>query len=146
MPSPELILTLAAALARQIHSADAQFALAITGGGSLAIPALLTTPGGSRTVLEAIVPYSAAALTAFLRAEPEQFCSQYTARLMAMAAYERVLGFAGREKLQGAIAGVGCTASLVSDRPKRGAHRIHVAGQTSRFTAVASLELDQGSA
>jgi hypothetical protein len=129
---------------RQIHDAGVRFALAITGGGSQAISALLTTPGGSRTVLEVLVPYSARALGEFLGARPEQFCSQHTARLMAMAAYERARELAGNDGRQGSIAGIGCTASLVSDRPKRGAHRIHVAAQTGEFTAVASLELTKG--
>ena len=63
--------------------------LAITGGGSGAIADLLEVPGGSRTVLEAVVPYSAAALVEFLRGKPEQFCSARTARAMAMAAFQR---------------------------------------------------------
>ncbi len=37
--------------------------------------------------------------------------------------------------------GVGCTASLASDRPKRRAHRIHVAVQTREATVTFSLEL-----
>jgi nicotinic acid mononucleotide adenylyltransferase len=37
--------------------------------------------------------------------------------------------------------GIGCTASLASDRPKRGAHRIHVAAQTADATITHSLEL-----
>jgi len=44
----------------------------------------------------------------------------------------------------GAAAGVACTASLASDRPKHGAHRIHVAAQTAHLTAVASVELAKG--
>ena len=36
-----------------------------------------------------IVPYSSAAIVDFLQATPEQFCSARTARLMAMAAYQR---------------------------------------------------------
>jgi hypothetical protein len=43
-----------------------------------------------------------------------------------------------------AIAGVACTASLASDRPKRGEHRIHVALQTISLTAAWSLLLQKG--
>jgi hypothetical protein len=42
------------------------------------------------------------------------------------------------------LAGIGCTASLVSDRPKRGPHRIHVAYQTAAATVTYSVELVKG--
>ena len=72
-------------LVGRIHAAPVKLVLAITGGGSRAIAELLERPGGSRVLLEAIVPYAADALTDFLQAKPEQFCAARTARLMAMA-------------------------------------------------------------
>ena len=127
--------------------------LAITGGGSRAIADLLAVPGGSRTLLEAIVPYSAEALAEFLHGQPEKFCSPRTARAMAMAAFQRArhlkqshLGpgeHSGDHTVSPAI-GIGCTASLTSDRPKRGPHRIHVALQTAKATVTHSLELVKG--
>ncbi|HEY1598732.1 MAG TPA: hypothetical protein VGG64_03975 [Pirellulales bacterium] len=129
---------------RRIHGAGTRLVLVTTGGASQAIPALLTVPGASRTVLEAAVPYSAAALMVWLKTEPENFCSEHTARLMAMAAYQRATAYAQREPSGGNVVGVACTASLASDRPKLGAHRIHVAAQSAEFTAVASLELSKG--
>jgi nicotinamide mononucleotide (NMN) deamidase PncC len=130
-------------LVRRIHAARGQLVLAATGGGSRAIGELLSVPGGSRTVLEAVVPYSAEALADFLHAGPEQFCSPRTARLMAMAAWQRakVLRLAANKPQDAPAIGVGCTASLASDRTKRGEHRIHVAIQTAGFTATHSLEL-----
>jgi hypothetical protein len=144
------------ALVSRIHDAPLQLVLAITGGGSGAIAKLLTRPGGSRVLLEALVPYSAAALVDFLQATPEQFCSAHTARLMAMAAYQRAMRLAGpvaasvpttNETLADGgrrFIGVGCTASLASDRPKRGDHRIHVACQTADATSEFSLVLGKG--
>jgi len=147
-------------LIRRIHAAPGQLVLAITGGGSRAISDLLAVPGGSRTVLEAVVPYSAAALQEFLHARPEQFCSAPAARMMAMAAFQRVTHLqkiaadsANREagiqstndsSLDVPPIGIGCTASLASDRPKRGAHRIYVASQTVDATTTYSLELLKG--
>jgi nicotinamide mononucleotide (NMN) deamidase PncC len=55
-------------LIRQIHAAAVRMVLAISGGGSSAIGELLAVPGASRTVLEAVVPYSAAALVYVLHA------------------------------------------------------------------------------
>ena len=62
-----------------MHGSGRQAVLAITGGGSGAIAELLRVPGGSRLLLEAIVPYEPRALTAFLGAEPAQACSVETA-------------------------------------------------------------------
>jgi hypothetical protein len=129
-------------LVRQIHASPARMVLALTGGASRAIAALLTVPGASRTVLEAVVPYSSQALTAWLGRQPEQFCSAATARAIAMSAYQRARSYLEREPVGNAlILGLGGTASLASDRPKHGAHRIHVALQTSTCTCVESLEL-----
>lgn len=131
-------------LIRRIHEAPYRAVLAATGGGSRAISDLLAVGGASRTVLEAIVPYSSAALIDCLGRTPEQFCSSHTARQMAMVAYRRA------EKLRGAetgatwpVVGLGCTASLASDRPKQGPHRVHLAAQTGTATHSWSLELQK---
>jgi hypothetical protein len=74
-------------LVQQIHDAPMQIVLAATGGGSRAIADLLEVPGGSRTLLAAVVPYSAGAMIDFLGSRPDEFCSHRTARAMAMAAF-----------------------------------------------------------
>jgi hypothetical protein len=138
-----------AELARRIHDAGRRGVIVVTGGGAGAIAQLVGTPGASRTVLEALVPYSAAALVELLKGKPEQFCSPGTARMMAMAAYRRAcrLWEAGKtaEAPDGdpapVLFGLGATASLASDRPKRGAHRIHLAAQTAATTWSRSIEL-----
>lgn len=130
---------------RRLHAADGGVVLAVTGGGGSAISALLEVPGASHTVLEAAVPYAPEALTAWLGARPGQFASERTARAMAMAAYQRALRHAAGASSSGApLAGIGCTASLASDRPKRGPHRIHAALQTGELTAACSLDLTKG--
>jgi hypothetical protein len=128
----------------RIHDSGAAFVLAATGGWSLAMGRLLTVPGASRSVLEASVPYSSAALRAWLRATPEHYCEPATARLMAMASLARAREYAAAEGITSRLFGVGCTASLASDRPKRGAHRAHVAWQSIDATVTFSLELEKG--
>lgn len=130
-------------LIEKIHAGPTKLVVAVTGGGSGAISDLLGVPGGSRTLLEAVVPYSAAAMTEYLGARPEQFCSARTARAMAMVAYQRAIWLSGDEA-DAPVAGIGCTASLASDRPKKGAHRAHVALQTASYTATWSVELAEG--
>lgn len=135
MPQPQL-----EALIRAIHAQDCQLVLAITGGGSGAIGELLSVPGGSRTVLEALVPYSAAALDRFLGRVTDGYCSPRTAGAMAMAAFSRARELAADADPR-RLCGIGCTASLVSDRPKAGELRAHVAWQTAAATKVYSLTL-----
>jgi cytidyltransferase-like protein len=126
-----------------IHESGMHTVIAITGGGSGAIGRLLGVPGGSRTLLEAVVPYASSALVEFLGGVPDQFCSERTARSMAMAAWVRARRLAGDVDPH-SLFGVGVTASLVSDQPKKGDHRIHVGVQTARATKTLSLVLTKG--
>lgn len=127
-------------LVRQIHDAPMRVVMAVN-GGSRALAELLEVPGGSRTLLEATVPYSNVALISWLGSRPEQFCSARTARAMAMVGFYRALRYGAAEPV---AAGISCSASLASDRPKRGPHRAHVALQTAARTACWSLELKKG--
>lgn len=110
--------------------------IAVTGGGSGAISALLQVPGASATVLEAIVPYSATAMADWLGGTPDHYCSERTARAMAMAAFGRARQLSDADSHT--LSGIGATASLASNRPKRGPHRIHVAWQSAITTVVVS--------
>ena len=125
-----------------IHAAPCLAVIAATGGGSSAIGRLLEVPGGSRTLLEAMVPYSHSSLEDWLGREVEQACNPQAARAMAMAAWERARLLAS-EADPHQLVGIGATASLVSDRPKRGDHRVHVAVQTSTVTTCLSLSLNK---
>jgi nicotinic acid mononucleotide adenylyltransferase len=107
-----------------LHASGRKAALAITGGGSGAIGELLRVPGGSRLLIEAQVPYDMQALATFLGFAPEQASSADTAIAMAQSARAR----AGRLMPAGTdVIGLGATAALVSDRPRRGEHRFHIA-------------------
>ena len=76
-------------LIERIHAAPQQAVIVVTGGGASAISELLSVPGGSRTLLEAIVPYSEAALADWLGRCPEHSCVEETALAMAAVAYRR---------------------------------------------------------
>jgi nicotinic acid mononucleotide adenylyltransferase len=107
-----------------LHASGRKAALAITGGGSGAVGELLRVPGGSRLLIEAQVPYDEQALAAFLGFAPAQACSSDTAIAMARTARARAakLSPAGAD-----LVGLGATAALVSDRPRKGEHRFHIA-------------------
>jgi len=133
------------ALIRSLHAAPHQAVLAVTGGGTSALCELLAVPGASRTVIEAVVPYAAASLSDFLGRPPEQFCSETTALAMASVAYHRAAALTvDATDTPPPLVGIGGTAALVSDRPKRGAHRCFVAAQTADRTISTALELTKG--
>lgn len=106
---------------QRLHDSGWSYVLAVTGGGAGLAGWLLNVPGASRGVLEVVVPYHEESLCQFLGRRPESFCSASTAQLMARRALERARWLTPG----GRLAGVACTASLRSDRPKRGSHRLH---------------------
>lgn len=128
-------------LVASLHDCGRQAVVAVTGGGSLAISDLLTVPGASAFLLEARVPYSPAALTEWLGREPEQCCSRETALAMSVVAWQRASQLSSQT--DNAV-GVGCTAALVSNRPKRGEHRAWIATHTSTATRLVRLTLAKG--
>ena len=128
-------------LIAEMHGSGRQAVLAITGGGTGAIAELLRVPGGSRLLLEALVPYDARSLASFLGGEPEQASSVETAVAMAQRARER----AGKLAPTGTqLVGLGATAGLVTDRPRQGEHRAHIAVATAAGTDHCSIVLAKG--
>lgn len=127
-------------LVQRLHDASGLGVIVLSSGGSGALALLLRRPGASRTVLEAHIPYSQDALASFLGGRPDQACSPDTARAMAMAAFHRARGLAG----DGAVFGISCTASLATDRPKLGEHRVHIGLQTTGRSDLFSVQLDAG--
>jgi hypothetical protein len=111
-----------------LHGSGRKAALAITGGGSGAVGELLRVPGGSRLLIEAQIPYDALALESFLGFAPAQACSSDTAIAMAQSARARAARLVPPETEGGTdLVGLGATAALVSDRPRKGEHRFHIA-------------------
>ncbi|MDE2822415.1 MAG: hypothetical protein OXK79_02790 [Chloroflexota bacterium] len=125
----------------RIHASPVQAVVVVTGGGAQSISWLLTVPGASRTVLEMLVPYSERALTDFLGERPHKIASAETAETMSRQAYCRAVELAEADV---PLVGIGCTAALATDRPKRGAHRVYVARCTSDSTVTYSIEFTKG--
>ncbi len=120
-----------------LHGSGRKAALAITGGGSGAVGELLRVPGGSRLLIEAQIPYDALALESFLGFAPAQACSSDTAIAMAQSARARAARLVppktegGPDLVGPDLVGLGATAALVSDRPRKGEHRFHIASASS---------------
>ncbi|MFA7368637.1 MAG: CinA family protein, partial [Kiritimatiellales bacterium] len=110
--------------------------LVTTGGGSSALNALLTTPGASRFVIEAHVPYSPEALERFLGENPEHAVSPATAQKLAQTAVR------GQDS---GVIGFSCSAALMTDRQRRGEDRAFVCIKTAAAEKVFALYLSKTS-
>ena len=124
-----------------LHASGRKAALAITGGGSGAVGELLRVPGGSRLLIEAQVPYDERALATFLGFVPAQAGSSDTAIAMARTARARAARLVPAAP---DLVGLGATAALVSDRPRRGEHRFHIAFANAAGIAHCTCVLAKG--
>ena len=126
----------------KIHDTPQQSVLAVAGAGNYALAWLLGVGGASRTVLETRVPYGYLAMTDFLGGyAPEQTVSADTARRMARAAWHR--GLSLREQ-DAPIVGLACTATIATDRTKRGDHRAFIATWDDYAATTDSIVLEKG--
>ena len=123
-----------------LHDSPFEGVLFTTGGGSKLLSALLCEPGASNTVLDASVPYSESALCDLLGFRPRQACSAHTAQALAIIAFERAQNLSTSKDLFG----IGLTASLATNRQKRGPHRAHLAIQTTSSIQCFELPLRKG--
>ena len=131
-------------LITKIHAAPQQAVVAVAGGGSLAVAWLLAVPGASRTLLESVVPYSRWSMIGLLGQEPQQYVSTETARDMARACYERALRLREGNASNPPVLGLACTATLATDRVKRGDHRCSLAIWDEDQLICCDLTLDKG--
>ncbi len=128
-------------LIQSIHDRPTQVVLVVAGAGSRALADVLAVSGASGTLLEALVPYSKASFDAFLGHSVENYAAAQSARLLAGRAYTRARWL---EPDNLSVAGVACTAAIISDRPRRGTHRAHVACWQAEQLLEATLLLQKG--
>lgn len=144
MPLPD-----AAGLVAGLEAAGVQLVLLTAGGGSEALTHLAMCPGASGVLLEGSVPSARAAVDGWLGGSPESYCSARTARLLAMAAWQRARVLAPSPPSPPGMAdaaaacGLAVTCGLKTRWPKRGAHRVFVAVQRLAATHVAELVLEK---
>ena len=124
-----------------IHGSGARLALCVTGGGTRAVSWLVGVAGASRSILEVQIPYSASALEEYLGERVESAVAPEVAVEMARAARLRAERLGGRGE---AVAGVGCTAGIATDRPKRGEHRCYVAVSSGDGVTTYGLHFVKG--
>ena len=126
---------------RAIHAAPPMLVIEFAGAGSQALAWLHGVAGSSRTILEATDRYASASLINLLGFEPAQFTSPQVARAMATKAYIRARQLA---KPDTPVAGIGSTATIATDRAKRGDHRCCVAVCDAHGVTSYALTLAKG--
>lgn len=128
------------ALVEAIHGTPTRAVLAVSGAGSEALAWLLGVGGASRTVLEATVPYAQPSFVAYAGTAPGEFASSEAAVALARASLER----AHRLAEEPTVVGIGCAATIATDRLKRGEHRAYVAICDAAGTRVWGVQLEKG--
>lgn len=130
---------------QKIHDTPTKACLVITGAGTSAISALFAVGGASRTVIDAQVPYSRAALNRYVGVVADQHVSRQEAEIMARRAYEKAIRLNEPDaEIPDMVVGLSCTAAIATDRVRRGENRAHIAwhGATGGFTR--SIVFDKG--
>jgi nicotinic acid mononucleotide adenylyltransferase len=128
-------------IVQQIHDSSGRTVVVTAGAGTQAVAWLLGVAGASRTLLEALVPYEESSFNDFLGQKPAQYVSPETAGLLAGRAVNRAMQlWQGPEP----VIGLACTATIVTDRPKRGEHRAHICAWTAEKIIHHSLHLHKG--
>jgi len=126
---------------RRIHATAPQLVYEFAGAGSLALWWLHSEGGSSRTILEATDRYSPPSMASLVGYLPERFTSAETAGAMARAAFDRARTL-GAEHTP--VLGVGLSATIATDRAKRGEHRMELAVHDAFGTSSYSLTLTKG--
>ena len=101
-----------------IHDADTQMVISVTGAGSKSINWLLSVPGASKTLLEANIPYSESSQKLFLGdSELSKSVSSNVANALAKESYIKATRL---KKSDIPVIGVGCTGAISTERNRKG--------------------------
>lgn len=128
-------------LVSEMHGSPTMLVFEFAGAGSLALHWLHAVGGSSRTVLEAVDRYAAASLAAAIGELPDQVVTPEVAAGLARHARERARALAPPGV---AVIGVGCTATIATDRVKRGEHRACIAVEGTLGRHALRLALRKG--
>ena len=129
-------------LFEQLRDSRKRISLVVTGGGAGALKHCFCRAGASRIFVEAVIPYSRAALIEYLGFPPsDSSASGSVAKQLASVALVRAgrLGDDQTDALQ--PVGIALVAALPTTPRRRGGDRIHVALQTRQWGRLWSLEL-----
>lgn len=137
-------------LVRAIHDARPRFVMATAGAGTKALYWLQSEKGAHKTIIEAVIPYSRAALRSFVgfnlvdsRGKTENRVSPVMSRVMAASCIARARLLATDVNVT-QLFGVSCTAAVTTDRPRRGKHHAYVSTWCHDKITTYELVLSKG--
>jgi hypothetical protein len=128
-------------LVEAIHASPVHTVLAVTGAGSQALAWLLGVGGASRTVLEAAIPYAHTAFVDYAGRPVEEFASSDAASALSAKALDRARSLAEDGST---VVGIGCAATIATDRLKRGEHRAFVSCASIEGVTTYALQIEKG--
>lgn len=124
-----------------LHAGPTKLVFEFAGAGASALALLHAVGGSSRTVLEATDRYAARSLAEAVGEGGPQAVSADVAAALATHALERAQRLADAGE---SVAGVGLTATIATDRAKRGEHRVWVAAADALALRLTGLVLRKG--
>ena len=127
----------------EIHKSPFKIVIVSSGGGSNAISSLLEVPGASNTILESYIPYAKESLDAYLKKQPDHYCSLDTSLSMAAKAFQKAKKIMPKTDPK-FLLGISVTASLVTTYKKMGEHKFYITLQTESYSKSISCVLDKG--
>lgn len=126
-----------------IHATPHKMAAAFAGAGSQALAWLHAVGGSSRTILTAVDIYAPKSMRRLLGFTPARFTSRRVARLMAARAYDLARTLV-EDDAHDPVFGLGLTASIATDRTKRGDHRAALAVRDALGVVTYDLTIAKG--
>lgn len=127
-------------LATAIHATPHKMVMAFAGAGAQALGWLHAVGGSSRTVLYAVDVYNQESMRDWVGFMPARFTSRRVARAMARRSFELARRYVGAPD---AVFGLGSTATIATDRAKRGDHRVAAAVQDAFGVTTYSLTIEK---
>lgn len=127
-------------LATAIHATPHKTVMAFAGAGARALEWLHSVGGSSRTVLTAFDIYTDQSMRDWVGFMPARFTSRRVARAMATRAYHEARRLASPAD---ATFGLASTATIATDRTKRGDHRVATAVRDAFGILTYALTLEK---
>ncbi len=133
------------ALLDDLHQSPMVLAIVAAGGGSGAIARCFRRAGASRSFVQAVIPYSRAAMTDYLGGPPPAAsASLETAQQLAKCARRRAAGLCDAESSSVCSVGIALVAALPTTPPRPVEDRIHVVADRGDRQRCWSLRLTKG--
>lgn len=134
------------ALLSDLHDRPVKIAIVIAGGGSGAVAQCYRCPGASGTFIEAVIPYSRAAMTDYLAGQRVDLAvARETAERLARRAWQRCDGLCDARERDDRCYGLALTAALPTHQPRSDLSSIHVALHDGTGTSAWALQISHRS-